>query len=159
MAKEYLAVFGAGDPSSFTGLSPTFIQFRVVSSGATLTPPSISEIAAGSGFYKFSYTPTVSIAWVLDGGAALDSGSRYVRGSLDPIQAVDLQIGTVSDSFGSTSANPSTLFGYAKRAQEFQEGDAVYNKTSGVWDIYSRGSSTLLREKTLQNTTSQATKS
>ena len=126
--------------------------------GATIAPPSVTEPLASSGFYKFSYGPTASIVFLADGGAALSSSDRFVQGVLDPIQAVDEKIGTSADSFGSTSTDPSTIFGFVKRNLEFEEGNAVFNKTSGVWDIYSRGSSTLLREKTLTNSTSQVGK-
>lgn len=156
MAKDYWATFGS-DPRVNTGLTPTFVIFETAG-GSTLSPPSISEPLAGSGFYKFTYGPTASICFLLDGGAALSSSDRYVQGVLDPIQAVDEKVGTSADSFGSTSVDPSTIFGYVKRNLEFQEGDATFNKSSGIWDIYSRGSSTLLREKTLANSTSQVSK-
>lgn len=160
MAKNYELKFGSGTPTAFTGLSPTFIFFVDTAAGVTVAPPSISEILSGMGVYKFSYGPTASITFVVDGGAALSSGDRYITGVLDPIQAVDEKVGGIlSDSYGSTNTDPTTLFGYAKRNLEFDEGNAIYNKASGVWDIYSRGSSTLLREKTLSNNTSQSTKS
>lgn len=158
MAKTYYAKFGTGDSANFTGLSPTFIIFSAA--GLTsMAAPAITELPAGSGIYVFSYAPTTSIGFKLDGGAALSAGDRYVYGALDPVQAVDEKIGLTSDSFGSTSADPTTLYGYLKRNQEFHEGAALFTKSSGVWDIYSRGSSTLLVEKTLTNTTTSATKS
>lgn len=66
-------------------------------------------------------------------------------------------LGTSASSFGSTSADPTTVFGFLIRAQEFREGNRTYNKTSGVLDYYSRGSSTLLREKTITDSTSGST--
>lgn len=159
MAKNYELKFGSGTPTPFTGLTPTFIFFVDTAAGTTVAPPSISEILAGMGIYKFVYGPTASITFVVDGGAALSSGDRYISGVLDPIQAVDEKVGgIVSDSYGTTSVDPSTVFGYMKRNLEFHEGNMIYNKSTGVWDIYSRGSSTLIREKTLSNTTAQSTK-
>lgn len=67
-------------------------------------------------------------------------------------------IGTTSDSFGSTSVDPTTLFGFLKRSQEFWEGNEVYTKASGLLDFYSRGSSTLLKEKTISDTAASTTK-
>jgi len=96
--------------------------------------------------------------FVCDGGAVLSSGDRYIVGALDPIQAVDEKVGTIADSYGSTATDPTTVFGYLKRDQEILEGDAIFTKSTGVWTIYSRGSSTILRVKTLTNSTSQATK-
>ncbi len=155
--KSYYLKFGTGDPSLYTGLSPTLVIFNVGGMSA-VTAPGITEAPTGSGLYRFDYGATVSILFKADGGALLASGDRYIVGTLDPIQAVDEKIGTLGDSIGSTLTDPSTLFGYVKRGQEFNEGNSDFNKTSGVWSIYSRGSTTLLATKTLTNTTSSAGK-
>lgn len=157
MAKSYWLAFGSGTPQTNTGLSPTFIVFQTAA-GASVLPPGITEPLTGSGLYTFSYGPTTSIAFIVDGGAALSTSDRYISGALDPIQAVDEKVGTTSDSFGSTSVDPTTIFGYVKRNLEMWEGDETFNKSTGVLDMYSRGSSTLLREKTLTNNTTQTTK-
>lgn len=157
MAKTYWAAFGT-DPRVTSGQSPTFVIFQT-GTGATVAPPTVTEPLAGSGFYKFTYGPTASIVFLLDAGAAISSSDRYISGALDPIQAVDEKVGTTDDSFGSTSVDPTTLFGFAKRNLEFEEGNASFNKSTGVWDISSRGSSTLLREKTLANSTTAVSKS
>lgn len=158
MAKTYWLAFGNGNPASNTGLSPTFTVFAGGDGASLATPPGITEIPAASGLYRFIYGPTNAIVFTVDGGAALSSSDRYIGGVLDPIQAVDEKVGTTADSFGSTSADPGSMFGYLKRNQEFHEGDAIFTKSTGVWDVYSRGSSTLLMEKTLTNTNSLATK-
>jgi hypothetical protein len=70
-------------------------------------------------------------------------------------------VGDLNSSFGSTSTDPSTLFGYLKRMQEFLEGDQVFTASSGTWMIYNRaslGTTTLLRTKTVTNPGSQVTK-
>ncbi len=157
MAKTYWAAFGS-DPRVTSGQSPTFVIFQT-GAGATVAPPAVTEPLAGSGFYAFTYGPTASIVFLLDAGAAVSSSDRYISGALDPIQAVDEKVGTSLDSFGSTSVDPTTIFGYVKRNLEFNEGDATFNKASGAWDISSRGSSTLLREKTLANSTTEVSKS
>lgn len=157
MAKNYFLRFGSGDPSDNTGLSPTFTIFSAL--GLTALPaPGITETPAGSGLYSFSYGPTQAIVFKVDGGAALSNSSRYITNVLDPVQAVDERIGFATDSFGSTAADPTTLYGYAKRNQEFQEGNATFTKSTGVWQIMSRGSSILLVEKGLTNNTTSATK-
>lgn len=68
-------------------------------------------------------------------------------------------IGTSADSFGTTAVDPSTLFGFLKRNQEFWEGNQTYAKATGLFDFYNRGSSTLLREKTISDSSSSTTKS
>lgn len=67
-------------------------------------------------------------------------------------------IGDPSSSFGSTATDPTTLFGFVKRAQEFWEGNQTYYKATGLLDFYNRGSSTLLREKTVSDSSSTTTK-
>lgn len=156
--KSYYLQFGSGDPANFTGLSPTFVIFSAGGLTAAVAP-GVTETPVGSGLYRFDYAPTMSIIFKADGGAGLSSGTRYIVGTLDPIQAVDEKVGTIDDSFGSTALDPSTLLGYAKRSLEFWEGNAIFTKATGIWDIYSRGSSTLLREKALTNNTSIAGKS
>ena len=157
MAKTYYLKFGTGDPALYTGLTPTLAIFSINGISA-LTGPAITETPSGSGLYSFTYGPTQSILFKADGGAGLASGDRYIVGTLDPIQAVDEKMGYTTDSFGSTSVDPSTVFGYLKRSQEVWEGNATFTKSTGVWSIYSRGSTTLLREKSLTNTTSAAGK-
>jgi hypothetical protein len=158
MAKTYYLVFGSGNPANFTGLAPTLTIFSAM--GLTALPaPGVTETPVGSGMYQFQYAPTLSILFLADGGSNLSNTDRYLKGALDPIHAVDEKVGYNTDAFGTTLTDPSTLFGYVKRNQEFQEGNAVFTKSSGVWDVYSRGSSQLLMEKTLTNTTTAATKS
>lgn len=155
--KNYYFSFGPGNPASSTGLSPTLTIFAA--NGVTsLVAPGITETPAGSGLYHFTYGPTQSILFLVDGGATLSTNDRYVRGALDPFQIVDEQVGTPADSFGSTNVDPTTLFGQAKRNQEFNEGNSTFDKQTGLWDILSRGSSTLLAEKTLTNSLNSATK-
>lgn len=158
--KTYYLKFGSGDPANYTGLSPTLSVFsdRGIS---TIAGPGITEAPSGSGFYQFNFSPgpSQSIIFKADGGAALVSGDRYITGVLDPIQSVDEKVGSSIDSFGSTSVDPSTLYGLMKRNREFHEGNAVFTKSTGIWDVYSRGSSALLVEKTLTNTVTAANKS
>ena len=150
--------FGSGDSSSNTGLTPTFTIFSINGVSA-LAAPGVTETPVSSGLYQFIYGPTLPLVFKVDGGAALTSSDRYLYGVLDPIQAVDQSTGFLGDSFGSTSVDPTTIFGYVKRLQEFLEGNAVYAKATGLWNISSRGSSTLLRVKTLTDTTTSSTKS
>lgn len=67
-------------------------------------------------------------------------------------------VGNTSSIFGSTLADPTTLFGYLKRSQEIQEGNNVYTKATGIFQFYSRGSSTLLTNKTISDSSSTTTK-
>jgi hypothetical protein len=156
--KIYYLKFGFGNPNVYTGLFPTLTVFSAQGLTA-LTAPGITELPAGTGLYQFSYFATQSIVFVADAGSSIASSFyRYLSGTLDPIQAVDQQLGFNTDSFGSTSIDPSTLYGLAKRVLENLEGDATFTKSTGVWAISNRGSSTLLRTKTLTNTTTSSGK-
>lgn len=162
-SKDYWLVFGSGDPANFTGLSPTLVLFSAGGFTSLAAPP-VTELPVGSGFYKVSYGmtqfgATVPIVVKADGGPALSAGDRYTIAVFDPVAAVDQRVGWVEDSFGTTAIDPVTVTGYVKRLVEWLEGNAVFSKSSGLWDVYSRGSSTLLREKALTNTITSATKS
>ncbi len=156
--KNYWVSFGVNDPRTYTGLSPTFIMY-FNQLGVTLAPPGVTEIFAGSGFYRFqaSIGWSQSVAFLVDGGASAGT-ARYVRGTLDSSDSLDLTVGYTASSFGDTAANPGDVMGYLKRNHEFEEGNSTFLKSSGVWSIFSRGSSTLLRVKTLTQDTTGVTK-
>lgn len=155
--KIYYLKFGSGDPAPYSGLFPTFTIFSA--QGLTsLTGPGVTEMPTGSGLYQFLYGATQAVVFKADGGAGLSAGDRYISGTLDPIQAVDQQLGFVTDSFGSTATDPGSIWGYVKRLQEFFEGDQTFIKATGIWSLFNRGSSTLLRTKSLTNTTTSATR-
>lgn len=158
MPKDYFVTFGSASAGANAGLSPTMTIFATID-GAT-TAPGITAVPGATGVYYFRYSPgtTAGIFFQIDGGSGLNDADRYPQGTIDPIQAVDQRLGDTTASFGSTSVDPTQVFGYLKRIQELFEGDATFSKTAGTWDIYSRGSSTLLREKTLTNSSSSATK-
>lgn len=156
--KNYWLSFGSQDPRTYTGLSPTFIQY-FNQLGATLSPPGITEVFAGSGFYRFqaSIGWSQSVAFLVDGGASA-AAARYVRGTLDSSDALDLTVGYTASSFGDTAIEPGNVFGLVKRLQENLEGNSGFLKSSGAWSILSRGSSTLLITKILTQDTTGITK-
>jgi len=157
VAKLYWFKFGSGDPATRAGLSPTFILF-VNPEGATLVPPGITE-PGGHGLYQFQYGATQGMGFVLDGATTgLIDSERYLSGNVDPVDGIDEQIGTTGDSFGTTATDPSTVLGFLKRSQEISEGDNLYTKSSGKWQLFNRGSTTLLREKTIADGSASITK-
>lgn len=166
MSKQYVLRFGSANPANYTGLSPTITSFRELPVGTIVTPPGITEIPSATGLYYFTYGATAQISFIVDGGSPLSSTERYIAGVVDPADEIDQQltilgstlIGDTSSSYGSTSVDPTTLFGYLKRVQELLEGDATFNKGTGAWTMYNRGSTTLLRTKALANTSTTVTK-
>lgn len=154
--KYYQLRFGTGNPAGFAGLAPTFTIFQHPG-GSLLVPPGITEIPTATGLYYFTFGPTLPISFVVDGGAALSSSNRYITGMLDPIQAVDQKVGFDFETYG-TTIGPSTLIGYNKRILQFFEGDQTFDKSTGAMQTFGKGSSTLLLEKTLTNTSGDVTK-
>ncbi len=123
--KQYWLTFGTDDPRTYSGLAPTFIQF-FSHLGQTLAPPGISEVFAGSGAYNFQYntSSSLSIFFLCDGvTSSLGTSLRYIQGSLDPIQSVDItarDVGTTMQAIGASNfalgttavAIGTTLLGY-----------------------------------------------
>jgi hypothetical protein len=68
-------------------------------------------------------------------------------------------IGTLGSTFGSSSTDPVDMLGYLKRIQENLEGNQTFTKGTGAWQISSRGSSTVLANKTVSNGASLVTRS
>ena len=203
MAKTYGVAFSNSDPRTYPSLAPTFLVFSDMSTGASLTRPSIAQLlvpgVSTTGVYQFNYTPSFPIFFLLDGITTSSTSDRYVYGILDPIQRVDEQlaeytttftaanstlsaigtslasgqatlvaigntlgtldarIGATTSTFGDSSTDPGTIYGYLKRIQEFLEGNATFTKATGGWNVQSRGGS-LLASKTLANSSSQVTK-
>lgn len=158
--KYYSFHFGAANPSVYTGLTPTFLLFNNLASGASLARPGITEIPAASGIYRFLYEPVnlTPIIFLIDGTNAITVDSdRYITANLDTIQQVDQVLGFTNSSIGSTATDPVDLYGLLKREQEILEGDATFNKTTGVWDIMTRGGTTI-QTKVLTNSTGTVTK-
>lgn len=185
--KTYGLQFGGGDPRTYTGLSPTFLYFVNMATGATVAPPSITELFANTGVYKFQWGTTTPIAFLADAATTSPGTSgRYVVGQLDPNDRSDEYgttlvaigttlvalstsilagqsfyvgaIGTTASSFGNSSTDPVDLFGYLKRIQENLEGNNTYSKVTGAFTILSRGSSYTLASKTVANSVSLVTK-
>lgn len=129
-------IFGLGTTSVALGISVNALGTSAVALGVTGVAIGTSLTAIGN-----------SIFAGLGGGAGVSLSAEIL-----------LRMGSTLSSFGSTSIDPGDLFGYLKRNQEFLEGDQTFNKTSGAWDISTRGG-TLLIEKTLSNSSTTVTKS
>lgn len=109
MAKEYGIKFGVGALSVTSGLAPTFIHFVRLDTGGTVTPPGITQIIAGIGIYKFSWTPSYPIFFEIDGATTGLGGDRYMHGILDRIDQVDQDVATANASLGSSMLGASGI--------------------------------------------------
>lgn len=118
------------------GVLDPFDQF-----GVTMVAQGNSLIAQGNSLFAF--------------GASI-----YAQGVSLSARGVSLStlVGDTTSSYGTNSADPTTIFGFLKRAQETREGNETYTKASGLLDIYSRGSSQLMIEKTIADSSTSTTK-
>lgn len=101
--KYYSLQFGTGDPRQFAGLSPTFLIFANMTTGATLTPPAITEVLSITcGIYQFQWGTTTPIAFLCDAATTSPGAAgRYVAGQLDPVDRAD-EYGTTMIAIGTT---------------------------------------------------------
>ncbi len=111
MARDYWFAFGTGNPTTYSGLAPTFIAF-INNAGTTYSPPAITE-RASTGLYQISYGPTQTIAFILDGATTgLATSDRYISGVFDPYDQFGVTL-NAAFALGTTSvAIGTTLIGY-----------------------------------------------
>lgn len=132
-----------------------------VALGTTSIALGTTAVAIGSTGLAFGQTNAVMGLTLLGYGLTLlgYGTSIYAQGQSGGANFTDLlnRIGTTASSFGTTSVDPGDMFGFLKRLQELQEGQASFDKSTGTWLIQTRGA-TLLRSRTLSNSASSVTK-
>lgn len=126
--------------------------FAVVASnnqqGSSIYALGLTNIAVSASLYAQGQTITSYVS----------TAGGYGATTYALVVGIDGKLGSTASSYGTTVA-PVDIFGYVKRLREFLEGNAAFTKATGVWDIYSRGSSVLLVSKSLTNTATDANKS
>lgn len=125
-----LTAFGSTTGANFTNLGSTLVGI-----GNTQFAFGQSNIAAGVTLQAFASTLI-----------ALGQSSMVFS-----------FLGSTAASIGSTGVDPTTVFGFLMRAQELSEGNNTYTKATGILDLFTRGG-TLLREKTIADSSTQTTK-
>lgn len=144
-------VVGIGTTLIAQGSTITGIGTTLLAQGSTVVGIGTTLLGIGSTIFGIGVTQIAEGATILGIGTTLLAiGSTLI--------AEESIIGTLTDSFGTNSIDPTSVIGYLKRLQEFNEGNATFNKITGCWTIDSRGSSTTLATKTLTNTATTATK-
>lgn len=158
MSVQYYLVFGGGDPSSNSGLAPTFTVFQNAAAGAT-TAPAISEIAS-TGIYGFTYNPLGSINFVVDGATTgLAPSNRYITGALDVgDSANNANIGSITDVIGDNVTDPTSLFAFVRRIKEWLEGQSTYTKATGGYVVKETTGATTLSSQIITDNSSTVTK-
>lgn len=130
-----------GSSMSVMGSSLSVMGISLSAMGVSLSAFGVSQLALGNSLVALG---TSNLAL---GVSNLAIGTSLVAG-----------LGDTASSYGTDVSDPTTVFGFLKRAQETREGNETYTKSTGVLDIYSRGSSQLLREKTISDSTTSTTK-
>lgn len=130
---------------------------RIDEVGTTLVAIGLSNIALGTTGVALGITNVaLGISSIAQGNTMVALGnSIYALSSSLNITG----IGDTGSTFGGLSTDPQTLFGYLKRIQEDMEGNQTFTKGTGAWQILSRGSSTILANKTIANSASLVTRS
>lgn len=145
------------ETASFSNIILVQAGISSISSGVTGLAGGITNI--GAGFTSIAGGITVigsGFSTVMTGISALAAG---LTAGFAGASSAFAGIGNVNSSFGTTSSDPTTVFGYLKRLQELQEGDNQFSKTAGTLQMLSRGSSTVLRNKLITQTSVSITKS
>jgi hypothetical protein len=148
--------FGAGLAGSLRYVEGLLDPIQSVDQ--SLTNQGVTLTAAGTSLSAVGVTVSAIGSSLSAMGSTLSALGSSLAGVGASITQLSAYIGTTASSFGSTASDPSTVFGYLRRVQENLEGNSTFTKATGVFDIYSRGSSTLLIEKTITQSTVSVTK-
>jgi len=140
------------------GVSILAFGTSLISFGNSSIAQGVSILAFGSTLTGFGTSIYAGQSGIVNMGVTLVGIGNTVSGIGLTVGNLGGLIGSTASSYGSTSTDPSTIFGFLIRAQEFREGNSTYTKATGILDFYSRGSSTLLREKTISDSSTTTTK-
>lgn len=149
-----ISLFALGTSNIALGTSNIALGTTSVAQNVTLT---------AIGYSMLVYGVSLTAQGVAQGVSMSAMGNTLVGIGISSLAAGQSSalfsfIGSTASSFGTTGIDPGTVFGFLMRAQEIAEGNQVYTKATGAYDMYNRGSSTLLREKTISDTATSTTK-
>jgi len=140
------------------------VDSQLTAASTSLLAIGSSNIALGTtavnlGTLNFALgTTNVAIGTTLTGfGVSIYAISASIYASSTTLSLLNTLIGDTASAFGTNVVDPTTVFGYLKRMQEFNEGAQVFSKTTGNWTISSRGGS-LIADKQLSNSSAQVTR-
>ncbi len=151
-------ISGVLDPYDTFGVTLNAIGTTLIAQGATIVAFGGTLTAQGTVLANLGTTTLAQGVLITGVGTTLVAQGSTLVGTGNTLLTLSSYIGSTASSFGSTSVDPTTLFGFLKRAQDLSEGNNTYVKSTGVLSMLSRGSSTLLATKTISDTSSQTTK-
>lgn len=144
------SLLAIGNSNLAQGTSILAIGVSNLATGQTLLGFGVSGFAQGSTLFGIGTT-------LIGYGTSIYASSISLMALGLTLGTLDARIGFTSSTFGDSSTDPGTIYGYLKRIQEFQEGQASFTKLTGSWAVKSRGGS-LLASKTVVNSSSTVTK-
>lgn len=140
-------------------LSATLTNFYV--NGISIAAPQVYEflqngetvpgVSNGTGWYYFDYATEGVVSYI----AAWPGLTTTFSGQHDSAWSA---VGTTLSSIGDTLSDPTDVYGLAKRVNNLLEGGEEFTFSTGKFDMYAVGSSTLLRSKTITDVVATTTR-
>lgn len=144
---------GMGSSLSALGLTLTAIGNSNISLGITNVALGTSNIALGVTNVALGTTNVaIGITDIAIGTTILAA----LGGLTFPLNSV---IGGPSSIIGDNVTDPNTLYGYLRRNLEITEGQQLFTKASGSWNMLDRTGASLLRTRTIANSVSTVIRS
>ncbi len=131
------------------------VDATLIAQGSTLVGIGNTAIALGTTNVALG---TTNVALGTTGVALGTTGIAIGTTSVSYLSGIDTKLGSTASVFGDSATDPVDVYGYLKRAVEFREGDADFNKNTGVWTVTDRAGLTTIASKTLANTVDNVTK-
>lgn len=152
--------------NTLTGVGNTLASINVGGIGTTLVYVGDQVLALGVTNQAIGVTlvqgqANIGTTLVAIGNTVLGIGNTLIgiSGLAVSLAGIETAIGSTASLIGDNVTDPATLYGYLKRLQNWNEGDSVYTKATGVWEVSAIGGNTLLASKTLDETLTTVTKS
>lgn len=145
-------IFGVFDPQDTLAQTFTAANASLFAFGASNIALGMTNVAIGTSLGALGIT---NLAQSTNNGATIVA----IGNTLSGINTNLAGLGDTASTFGDVNTNPGTVFGYLRRVVEFLEGNSTFTKATGGLTFSSRGSSYVLANKTVSDTTTTTTKS
>jgi len=133
-----------GTTSVALGTSNIALGTTAVALGNTAVALGITAVAIGTSNIALG-TTMVAIGTTILSQVAFGSSLMFL-------------VGDNASLIGNDVSDPTTVFGFLKRAMNTREGDENYTKATGVLQIYDLTGATLLRTQTISDTATNVTR-
>lgn len=156
------AAYAAGVTSVALGTTSVALGTTSVALGTTSVAIGLTGVAIGTSGIALGTTSvalgTTAVAGIGFMGTTLVAIGDSLSTFSASMGALGSLIGNTSSVIGDNATDPTTVFGFLKRAQETREGDETYTKATGVLQIFDRTGATLLRSQTIAESAATVTR-